>query len=103
MGMTEKQIVLTLATKVMGWKRYEETDYWYGDNGNLLNSSLWNPLQNIADAIQVAEKLFGEEYHISKHDSQYWFRGYVSKREIEVTHAKSINAAIVDAAYQVVA
>ncbi|MGK5511761.1 BC1872 family protein [Brevibacillus formosus] len=91
--MTEQQIVETLGVKVMGWSK-EQVGFLY---------PAWNPLQNIADAIQVAEKLFGEEYHISKHDSQYWFRGYVSKREIEVTHAKSINAAIVDAAYQVVA
>lgn len=54
--MTEKQIVLTLATKVMGWKRYEETDFWYGDNGNLFNSSLCNPLQNIADAWMIVDR-----------------------------------------------
>ncbi|MFE1631301.1 hypothetical protein ACFLFF_31680 [Brevibacillus reuszeri] len=62
--MTEKQIVLTLATKVMGWKRYEETDFWYGDNGNLFNSSLWNPLQNIADAYQVIERMNEDGYAI---------------------------------------
>lgn len=55
--MTEQQIVLMLATKVMGWKRYEETDFWYGDNGNLFNSSLWNPLQNISDAWMLVEKI----------------------------------------------
>ncbi|TQK41951.1 hypothetical protein FB479_11652 [Brevibacillus sp. AG162] len=91
--MTEQQIVETLGVMVMGWSK-EQIDFLY---------PAWNPLQNIADAIQVAEKLFGEEYHISKHDGQYWFRAYVFKREIEVTHAESINAAIVDAAYQVVA
>ncbi|RNB90179.1 hypothetical protein EDM59_01650 [Brevibacillus nitrificans] len=55
--MTEQQIVLTLATKIMGWKRYGETDFWYGDNGNLFDSSLWNPLQNIADAWMIMEKI----------------------------------------------
>ncbi|AYB39702.1 BC1872 family protein [Brevibacillus laterosporus] len=55
--MTEQQIIVTLATKVMGWKRYQETDFWFGDNGNLFNSSLWNPLENIAAAFQVMDKL----------------------------------------------
>ncbi|MGG1442119.1 hypothetical protein ABE354_08670 [Brevibacillus laterosporus] len=54
--MTEQQIIVTLATEVMGWKRYQETDFWLGDNGNLFNSSLWNPLQNIADAWMIVEK-----------------------------------------------
>nr|WP_277614068.1 hypothetical protein [Brevibacillus borstelensis] len=54
--MTDQQIILTLATKVMGWKRYGETDFWYGDNGNLFDSSLWNPLQNISDAWMIVEK-----------------------------------------------
>lgn len=40
MEMTERQIILTLATKVMGWKRYGETEFWHGDNGNLFDSSL---------------------------------------------------------------
>ncbi|MED1786507.1 hypothetical protein P4V47_03120 [Brevibacillus laterosporus] len=54
--MTDQQITLTLATKVMGWKQYEETDFWFGDNGNLFNSSFWNPLENIADAWMIVEK-----------------------------------------------
>ncbi|RFB35708.1 BC1872 family protein [Brevibacillus sp. VP] len=54
--MTEQQIIVTLATKVMGWERYQETDFWFGDNGNLFNSSLWNPLENIADAWMIVEK-----------------------------------------------
>lgn len=72
--MTDQQIVLTLATKVMGWKRYEETDYWYGDNGNLFNSSLWNPLQNIADAWQVVEKLLEGYLHfdLSTDEDGWW-------------------------------
>ena len=54
--MTDQQIILTLATKVMGWKRYGETDFWYGDNGNLFDHSFWNPLQNIADAWMIVDK-----------------------------------------------
>ncbi|ERM19017.1 BC1872 family protein [Brevibacillus laterosporus] len=60
--MTDQQIILTLATKVMGWKRYQETDFWFGDNGNLFNSSLWNPLENIADAFQVVDRLLSHFY-----------------------------------------
>jgi len=45
--MTEQQIIETLATKVMGWKE-DDLIKWVG----------WNPLQNIADAWQLVEKLF---------------------------------------------
>jgi|GEM_PF-1341133 len=55
--MNEQQIILTLATKIMGWKRYGETEFWHGENGNLFDPSLWNPLQNIADAWMIIEKL----------------------------------------------
>lgn len=55
--MTERQIIETLATKVMGWKRYGDTNFWHGDNGNLFDSSLWNPLKNIADAWMIVDKL----------------------------------------------
>lgn len=65
--MTEQQIILTLATKVMGWKRYGETEFWHGENGNLFDSSLWNPLQNIADAWLIVEKM-GQSEHKNKFD-----------------------------------
>lgn len=55
--MEEKEIVLTIATEVMGWERHENTYFWQGDNGNFFDSSLWNPLQNIADAWQVLKRL----------------------------------------------
>lgn len=62
--MTEQQIIETLATKVMGWKAntFHLTangwDIWrFPEGGSVLRAS-WNPLQNIADAWQVAEKLF---------------------------------------------
>jgi len=52
--MTEQQIIETLATKVMGWdKVYIEFMY-----------PMWNPLQNIADAFQVAEKF--DSYKVKK-------------------------------------
>ncbi|WP_257790208.1 hypothetical protein [Brevibacillus formosus] len=40
--MTEQQIVETLGTKVMGWSK-KQIDFLY---------PAWNPLENIADAIQ---------------------------------------------------
>ncbi|GEC93065.1 BC1872 family protein [Brevibacillus brevis] len=46
MTMTEQQIVVTLATKVMGWSK-EQIDFLY---------PAWNPLQNIADAWMIVEK-----------------------------------------------
>lgn len=66
MEMTDQQIILTLATKVMGWKRYGETDFWYGDNGNLFDHSFWNPLQNIADAWMIVEKFRNKKDPIIK-------------------------------------
>lgn len=49
--MTEQQIVETLGVKVMGWSK-EQVRFLY---------PAWNPLQNIADAWQVVEKL-GESF-----------------------------------------
>lgn len=64
--MEDKEIVLTIATEVVGWERHKETDFWKGDNGNLFDSSLWNPLQNIAEAWQVLKRLeaYGWEWEM---------------------------------------
>ncbi|MGG1444909.1 hypothetical protein ABE354_23235 [Brevibacillus laterosporus] len=81
--MTEQQIIETLATEVMGWKRYQETDFWFGDNGNLFNSSLWNPRQNIADAWQLVDKIGPFEYRKSpmengdyQHIAKFFYHGH---------------------------
>lgn len=48
--MTDQQIIETLATKVMGWA--EGVSSYYPS---------WNPLQNIADAWQVVDRLVLEK------------------------------------------
>ncbi|QDS35231.1 BC1872 family protein [Brevibacillus brevis] len=105
--MTELQIVLTLATKVMEWKRYEETDFWYGDNGNLFNSSLWNPLQNIADAWQVVEKLRTDGFGVNVFGSGTGFNcevyEFTSGTSLADIDASTAQEAISNAAYKLVA
>lgn len=63
--MTEQQIIETLATKVMGWTK-AQVDFLY---------PAWNPLKNSADALQIAEEAFGEEWILHKHDGGYSFKG----------------------------
>lgn len=45
--MEEKQTAITLGTKILGWDR-EMVEYMF---------PAWNPLKNIADAWQVADRL----------------------------------------------
>ena len=76
--MTEQQIIETLATKVMGWEKAVATDgkeYW--DNGKFCGGIWlrdWNPLQNIADAWQVVEKLLEGYLHfdLSTDEDGWW-------------------------------
>ncbi|MBG9944664.1 hypothetical protein ABE237_00675 [Brevibacillus formosus] len=73
--MNEQQIILTLATKIMGWKRYGETEFWHGENGNLFDSSFWNPIHNMADAWMLMEKLrqrYFCEVAMTETDDGYW-------------------------------
>jgi len=58
--MTEQQIIETLATKVMGWK-IDGVAYVKADNPDYMvgvQVANWNPLQNIADAWMLVEKLY---------------------------------------------
>jgi len=72
--MNEQQIVLTLATKVMGWKELESIFYeeaeafpaFYINDGmccvvekqpDRYIDYVWNPLENINDAWRIADKL----------------------------------------------
>ena len=57
--MTEKQIIETLATKVMGWElgRHAGELFWFEKGLLKTKEKDWNPLQNIADAWQVVEKI----------------------------------------------
>lgn len=57
--MTEQQIIETLATKVMGWERKNDdyVDWWMNDGVFICRAYEWNPLQNIADAWMLVEKI----------------------------------------------
>lgn len=104
--MTERQIIETLATKVMEWEL--DNRYFVGatrhecfllpDGSRVLRKN-WNPPQNIADAMQVLRKL--GEYRLYKEDGMpvicvIWKYNVVGKGETE-------EAAIVDAALKAVA
>ena len=83
--MAEQQIIETLARKVMGWHREihpeDEKDqygdfFWCDESGEKMAPVYkWNPLHNIADAMQLAEKAFGEEWFLHRHDGGYSFKG----------------------------
>lgn len=68
--MTEQQIIETLATKVMGWKAgtFRPTaagwEIWSFPEGGFVLRENWNPLQNIADAMQVIESF--EQYCLER-------------------------------------
>lgn len=61
--MTEQQIIESLATKVMGWEvvNSEVTGkprwFYQPDKQFCLEMIDWNPLQNIADAWMIVEKI----------------------------------------------
>ncbi|MFI8714461.1 hypothetical protein [Brevibacillus brevis] len=90
--MTEQQIIETLATKVMGWEKHEvELDLTDGGTQKFFDSwrmngrevaTHWSPLHNIADAIQLAEQAFGEEWILHKHDGGYSCKGVTSNGKI---------------------
>jgi len=103
--MTEQQIIVTLATKVMGWKRYGETDFWHGDNGNLFDSSLWNPLQNIADSWMLVEKLESMGMAVELYTETYAPRNckiWLDSTVIAEDEGETIQEAICKAARKVV-
>ncbi|RAP29136.1 hypothetical protein C2W64_04083 [Brevibacillus laterosporus] len=104
--MTEQQIIVTLATKVMGWKRYQETDFWFGYNGNLFNSSLWNPLQNIADAWMIMEEMRKRQYYLVISPCFIGYEVYPQRvngsRICEEVYAKTVQEAICNAAMRLV-
>lgn len=60
----EQQIIETLTTKLMGWEKRDMLGVswankygWFAPDGQFKASGDWNPLQNIADAWQVVEKI----------------------------------------------
>ncbi|MGG3873201.1 BC1872 family protein [Brevibacillus laterosporus] len=85
--MTEQQIIKTLATEVMRWKA-DGIAYVKADNPEYMvgvQVAEWNPLQNIADAWQLVDKIGpfvyrkspvenGDYYHVAKVFYQgYWY------------------------------
>ncbi|WP_134682550.1 hypothetical protein [Brevibacillus migulae] len=126
--MTEQQIIETLATKVMGWKLMPDAAYrmnhkewteWLGDESNYPNLSKegdeyilwlaprkngaqWNPLKNTADAIELAERAFGEEWNLQKHDGGYSFKGVTSDGKVGRSyHEETKQEAICNAVMQI--
>lgn len=76
--LTEQQIIVTLATKVMGWTLSRNELYWHID-GEIQAVSGWNPLQNIADAWQVVEQIEKDGFDVQIYRGQ----GFTSVEIIE--------------------
>ncbi|MGG3884324.1 BC1872 family protein [Brevibacillus panacihumi] len=87
---TEQQIIETLATKVMGWGREirfrsdedEVGDYVWAvpETGEVMALEYkWNPLQNIADAWMIVEKLkqIRPIHDVRRHNFQAIIRGSI--------------------------
>lgn len=111
MEMTEQQIIETLATKVMGWTKYEiELDMADGSKQRFFDSwqlnrqdvaYQWDPTKNTADAMQLAEKAFGEEWTLNKHDGGYTFKGVTPLGKVgNAYHEETKEMAICNAALQ---
>ncbi len=79
--MTDREKVIRLAEGVMGWKTRESCDktrvfadtpdgatYIYGDVSSLVRR--WNPLENIADAFEMQEKILANP----RTDTDYLYR-----------------------------
>ncbi|MED1664529.1 BC1872 family protein [Brevibacillus laterosporus] len=71
--MTEQQIIVTLATKVMGWEQKNlpnndvglpyYAEYWINGEGLKIKPvNFWNPLHSLADAFEVVDKLLSDFY-----------------------------------------
>lgn len=112
--MTEQQIVETLGTKVMRWRRktieryFQHWHIWVDDKGlEMAGINFWNPLQNIADAWIIAEKLYIgvlPQSSGSPEDMRFLavFETHPYDRNIEV-YAKTAQEAICKAALEAVA
>lgn len=109
--MTEQQIIETLATKVMGWK--VKNGYLRVPkqvDGYVLLEAFWNPLQNIADAWQVVEKISnnGNNVELTRRSDGMCFChirtvGHVGCERIDVLEkGKTAHEAICNAALKVV-
>ncbi|MEJ8548188.1 BC1872 family protein [Brevibacillus borstelensis] len=87
--MTEQQIIVTLATKVMGWERFfhDGMQLWgWKQDSPYYFTSHWNPFHNIADAWMIVEKF--DDYKIGKDwcrlyrgDDKWFVWGFNTSRE----------------------
>ncbi|WP_035290176.1 BC1872 family protein [Brevibacillus thermoruber] len=109
--MTEQQIIETLATKVMGWKQVNLglSIIWVDADGRDVSAQVdsWNPLQNIADAWMIVERLntefYFEIFRIALSVSESGKEPFVAYFGAECAVAETAPKAISMAAYQLVA
>ena len=114
-AMTEQQIIETLATKVMGWKKdkYMEdgsyiADAWYDDQGDFVEWVRdWRPLKNIVDAWQLVEKMRERQYYLGISPTPDGYEVHPERMDrskiCTETFAKTAQEAISKAAYELVA
>lgn len=60
--MTDQQIIETLATEIMGW--VDVVGAW-NTGDNIINYREWNPLQNIAHAFILVEKMVDKGFSMT--------------------------------------
>lgn len=106
MEMTDRQKIETLATKVMGWEVIYND--WRGlmikkQDGTVISAWSWNPLKNLADAFQVAEKF--DSYTVKKIQYMHVYSCVLRSELLGEALAGGITAqeAICNAAYKLVA
>lgn len=107
--LTEQQIIVTLATKVMGWQRKKDdyVDWWMHEDVFICRVDEWNPLQNIADAWMLVEKLRADGFGVNIFASGTGFNcevyEFTSGTSLADIDASTAQEAISNAAREVVA
>lgn len=73
--MSKDEINRLLAEKVMGWWTLESrpSDSWFADGGGNIMSEprYWNPYDNIAQAMMVADEVIAMGYHFELKYNNY--------------------------------
>jgi hypothetical protein len=112
--LSDKEIIETLATKLMGWEKrnmlgvsWAEKFGWFAPDGQFKTDDGWNPLQNLADAWQVVNEF--DSYLIMEHKGEHHATLYIrneglfSNEPYFEGRGKTIQEAICNAALKVVA
>jgi len=102
MMMTDQQIIETLATKVMGWRYIEGHGFFEGHEIELSQGFEWNPLQNIADAWMLVDKIGPFDYRKSpirigggyQHITEFFYHGHWYSGEGKTVHEAICQAAL---------